>query len=183
MINIFAKILDPEKILDFQNLQYAEKLLLEDEVPAASMEMAKVNISSLGHFYCLFITGKFTTVMAWGNNGGNAPHDVGYCFLRGKMIDGSNTKPLFNDYIPLDLFLSPGRSKATFSTEFTTTDPPSSNLFYPQVFQYMFTVNSEIQFECKNDSNYMNKYWILFHGVRFPARQQDKRKKYISEGK
>jgi hypothetical protein len=179
MLNIFSKILDPEKILDVQNLQYTEKLLLEDEVPASSMEMAKVNISSLGHFYSLFLTGKFTTLKEVTDE---VPIvvDTAICYLRGKLIDGSNTKPLFNDYIPLDLFLSPGRTKSDLSAAFLT-DPVSNSLFYPQPFQYMFTVNSEIQFECKNDSNYKNKYWIVFHGVRFPARQTEKRRRFLTK--
>ena len=179
MINIFAKILDPDKILDFQNLQYTEKLLLEDEVPANSMEMGKTNISSLGHFYSLFITGKFTTTYDVPDE---SPVDGCYCYLRGKLIDGSNSKPLFNDYIPLDLFLSPGRTKDPVTTNFDSI-ACSNNLFYPQPFQYMFTVNSEIQFECKNDSNYRNKYWIVFHGIRFPAAQKTKRQNYIKQGK
>lgn len=181
MLNIFSKIIDCDKILDFQNLQYTEKLLIEDEVAANQMEMASVNVSSLGHFYSVFITGKFTTIVMTSDNG-NHPIDSGYCYLRGKLIDGSNSRPLFNSHIPLDLFLSPGRTKAPFSMGFLT-DPISNSLFYPQPFAYMFGVNSDIQFEVKNDSTWMNKYWMVFHGIRFPASQKDKRNKYVSQSK
>ncbi len=164
MLNIFAKEINPDKILKLQNLQYQEKLMLQDTVPAASQRMGTVNISSLGHFYCLYITCTYTTLVI----DQAAIVDNGIMYLRGKLIDGSNQRPLFNDYIPLDLYSTPGRVRSLVSTSIAT-DPISNNLFYPQPFQYMFTVNSEIMFDVKNDSDTTNKYTMVFHGLRFPV--------------
>lgn len=161
MVNIFAKKIDPKAILGLQNLQYQEKLLLSDNVPAGGQKMGSVNISSLGHFYCYFMTGHFETLY----DDAGATKDDGIVHLRSQMVDGSNMRPLFNDYIPLDLFLTPGRTKSADSTTFAT-DAVANNLFYPQQFQYMFTVNSEILFDTKNDGEVEMNYEIVFHGVR-----------------
>lgn len=172
MINIFKNLIDPERILSLQNKQYSEKLLLEDTVPAGTSKLGKVNVSSLGHFYCLFVTGHYTT-LADVEEPPSSIVDTGIDYLRGKLIDGSNQRQLFNDYIPLDLFLTPARVKSSLSVNYLT-DPVSNSLFYPQPFQYLFTVNSEIIFDVKNDSNTDNKYALLFHGIRFPAAQRVK---------
>ncbi len=164
MLNIFAKEINPDRILKLQNLQYQEKLILADSVPAGSQKMGTLNISSLGHFYCLYMTATFSTLVLSGGN----PVDNGIVYLRGKMIDGSNQRPLYNDYIPMDLWSTPGRARNINSTSLAT-DAVGNNLFYPQPFQYMFTVNSEIMFDVKNDSDAINYYNIVFHGVRFPV--------------
>lgn len=171
MFNLFADEIDPSRILRLQNLQYSEKLLLTDTVPAGGQQMGQVNISSLGDFFCLYMTGHFTTLAS----PAAAIVDTGVNYLRGKMIDASNQRPLFNDYVPLDLFLSPGRVKSALSTT-VLTDPASNQLFYPQPFQYQFTVNSQILFDVKNDSDEANTYEIVFHGVRFPANQRLRKK-------
>lgn len=176
MVNMFAKILEPLKIIKIQNIQYSEKLILTDTVPANQSLLGKIAISSLGNFLCQFITGHFETLLFTVPNGGGHIEDDGISHLRGKMVDGSNQRQLFNDYVPLDLFLSPGRIKSNSSVNFLT-DPPSNNLFYPQPFQYMFTVNSEILFDVKNDSNTPIKYELVFHGIRLPVASRERLKK------
>lgn len=163
MVNIFAKLIDPFSILKMQNRQYQEKLILEDTVPASSMKLGKISVSSLGHFYCQYFTGHFETLILDGVD----TEDDGVSHLRGKLSDGSNQRQLFNDYVPLDLFLTPGRTKSTDSIN-VLTDAESNNLFYPQIFQYMFTINSDILFEVKNDSDVPLDYAIVFHGIRVP---------------
>lgn len=167
MLNIFTREIDSEAILKMQNKQYSEKLLLSDTVPANSSKLGSVNVSSLGNFYCLYITGDFTTVY----DVESTVTDLGVMYLTGKLIDGSNQRQLFNDYIPLDLFLTPGRVKSANSAG-VATDAAANSLFYPQIFQYMFAVNSQILFDVKNSSNYANEYNLCFHGVRFPAAQK-----------
>lgn len=171
MVNMFAKILDPLKIIKMQNIQYSEKLILSDTVPANQSLLGKVAISSLGNFFCQFLTGHFETLRDV-----EGVLDDGVSHLRGKMVDGSNQRQLFNDYVPLDLFLSPGRIKSNKSGNWLT-DPVSNNLFYPQQFQYMFTVNSEILFDVKNDSNTEISYEILFHGIRLPIASRERLQK------
>lgn len=169
MVNLFAKIIDPQKILSIQNLQYSEKLLLEDTVPANTSKLGKVSISSLGHFYCQYFTGHFETLVLDGVD----ITDDGISHLRAKLSDGSNQRQLFNDYVPLDLFLTPGRVKSSNSVS-VSTDPVSNNLFYPQVFQYMFSINSDILFDVKNDSDTPIDYAIVFHGIRVPTARRTK---------
>lgn len=172
MNNLFSKILQPEKIAQMQNIQYSEKLLLTDNVPANTSKLGKVSISSLGAFMCLFITGHFETLQLVAL----AITDTGVSFLRGKLIDGSNQRQLFNDFIPLDLFLSPGRVKSSNSVN-VATDPVSNNLFYPLQFQYLFAENSEILFDVKNDSDTVLKYELVFHGIRLPVAPRERNAK------
>lgn len=170
MFNIFAKLLNPNKILGLQNAQYSEKLLLTDTVPAGQSKLGKVIISSLGNFFCQFLTGHFETLIF------DDPDiiDNGVDYLRGKMSDGSNQRQLFNTYIPLDLFLSPGHVRSALASNNLTTASISNPLFYPQPFMYMFAVNSEILFDVKNDSNKPLTYEIVFHGYRIPVQGQDR---------
>lgn len=168
MLNILKQLIDSNQVLKVQNCQYQEFILLEDIVPAGSQKLGSVNVSSLGHFYAHYIVGHYTTLA-----GAQAIVDTQCSYLRGKLIDGSNSRPLFNDYIPLDLLLTPGRIKSNASTTLAT-DPPSSTLFYPVRFEYIFPVNSQIQFDVKNDSDADNSYSIAFFGFRFPINQMAK---------
>lgn len=175
MINLFQKVIDPTHILKMQNLQYSEKILLEGSVNPSSEQLTSVAISSLGHFYCLYITGHFTTVID-----SDGPFDDGVSHLRAQLVDASNNRQLFNDYVPLDLFCTPGRVKDPKSGNVLTA-PPADGLFYPQVFQYMFTVNSYINLKVKNDSDQINSFALLFHGVRLPMAAEGKRKELQNE--
>jgi len=170
MVNLFSRVIIPEHILEMQNLQYSEKLLLEDSVPPGTEQLGQVNVSSLGHFYCWYITGAYTTLYL----DGELIKDNGVNYLRGQLVDGSTNRQLFNDYIPFDLIFTPGRRKSALSTT-VLTDPGGNNLFYPQVFQYMFSVNSQINFKVKNDSNTTNYYSVAFHGVRLPEQAISRR--------
>ena len=161
MMNIFKQRISPQAIMKIQNHQYQEKLLLEDTVPANSSKLGTLNVSSLGAFYCLYFTGSFETLF----DDAGAIKDDGVSHLRGKLIDGSNSRSLFNDYIPLDLFLTPGRVKSSLSTT-VLTDPVGNSLFYPQPFQYLFAINSDINFDVKNDSDTELTYSIVFNGIR-----------------
>lgn len=172
MFNVFSKLLHPKKILQMQNLQYQEKLLLSDTVPAGSSQMARLDISSLGHFFCDFMTGHFWTLAL----DQAAIIDTGVSYLRARMSDETGMRPLFNTHIPMDLFLSPGRTKSSSSTTLAD-DPEGNNLFYPQPFQYMFTVNSGIIMDVINDSDVDLLYEIAFHGIRLPEAARERYKK------
>jgi len=154
VVKPFSQRINPEAVFDIQNHQYSEKLLLADTVPANSTKLGKVNISNLGHFFCQFITGSFTTI------GTGAGVDSGISYLSGQMIDGAGQRKLFNDRIPLDLFLSPGRRKSNVA------GAAASGLFFPIEFEYCFTMNSDILFDVVNTSDQPNEYEIVFHGIR-----------------
>lgn len=160
-LNPFSRI-DGDAVLDVQKFQYTERLFLSQIVPAGEHAMGKVAVSNLGHFALAWMTGHFTTV--WG---AQAPADTGVVPIRAKLVDGTNQRTLFNDYIPLDLFLSPGRVRSAAAL---LNAEPSNNLFVPTEFYYVFPANSEIQLDLINDSDVDNKVEICFHGIRVKAR-------------
>lgn len=161
IVKPFSQAINPEKVFALQNQQYSERLLLADTVPANSTKLGKVNVSNLGHFFCMFVTGSYTTLY---DNAGN-PGDNGVVSLSGQLIDGAGQRKLFNDHIPLNLWLSPGRRK-DLSSAGVLTDPVGNNLFYPIELEYLFTANSDILLEVVNNSDNDNEYEICFHGIR-----------------
>ena len=184
MSRVFNKAFDVSQMLGLQVVQYSERLLLSAVVPANSSVMAKTTVSNLGHFYCLFLTGKFTTLKKIADPVlGNKLIDSGISYLRGLLTDGAGQKRLFNDYIPLDLLLSPGRCKADCDNAYqdlldVTVSPvrevalaaaKGESLFYPQEFEYLFPANTDILFDVKNASNADNTFEIMLHGVRILA--------------
>lgn len=155
--------IDPAVAFAVQNKQYAESLLLNDIVEPGTKKLGKVSISNLGHFLCQRITGSYTTIEANPEVPAEIT-DTGIVYLRGKLIDGSNQRALFNDYIPLNLFLSPGRTRSAETTQ--TPVPDDTGLFYPIELNYLFTINSDILLEVYNSSNVAQEYNIMFHGMR-----------------
>jgi hypothetical protein len=182
MIRVFTKKLDAGEMYRLQKYQYNEKLLMSAIVPANSSMYAKTSVSNLGHFLCLFITGRFTSLTSIVDPvKGTLIIDSGISYLRGQMTDGSGQKKLFNDYVPLGLLVSPGRSRSPLASNAfidvldTTVSPPreialaspkGESLFFPQEFEYLFSANSEIQMDVKNSSNYENSFELVFHGIR-----------------
>lgn len=158
MFSALLKRINAQKTLDLQNLQYSENLLMTDSVPPSTTRLGSVNVSNLGHFYCMFLTGSFETLAA-------GPTDDGIDHLRGKLIDGSDQRQLFNDYVPLSLLLTPGRRKSAHDL----TGANSNNLFYPTKFEYLFTANSDILLDVKNDSDFEIDYDIVFWGIRIKS--------------
>jgi len=160
MLDAFRRI-NIRDALDLENLQYTERLLLSGSIPASSNRLLTTSVSNLGHFACLWMTGHYTSLVS-----DDPATDTGVSYLRGKLIDGANERPLFNDYIPLDLWLSPGRVRDAAAL---TDAPVSNSLFYPTEFQYIFPANGEIQLDVWNDSDYANDLAVMFHGIRIKA--------------
>jgi len=172
-VRVFSQRLNLDALFRLQNVQYAEKLLMADTVPAGQSKIGKTAISNLGHFLCLQVTGKFQTVSAGGT--GVPPANIiddGINHLRGQLIDGAGNRKLFNDYIPLDLWLSPGRERDARATNAIAPDgaivtsPAPLPLFYPLEFEYLFSANSDILLDVKNDSDKDISYEIAWHGIR-----------------
>lgn len=161
IIKPFSQRINPVEAFDIQNTQYMERLLMRGTVPAGSTFPGSVAVSNLGHFFCLFVTGTFSTLAL----SAGVAVDTGISYLSGQLIDGAGQKKLFNDRIPLDLWLSPGRRKDALSTT-VLTDPVSNSLFFPIELQYLFTANSNILLDLVNTSDYANSFEICFHGIR-----------------
>lgn len=161
LVKPFSQKIDPEKVFDIQNHQYSERLLMSGSVGAGQTALGKVAVSNLGHFFCMFMTGTFSALAS----PAAAIVDTGLSYLSGQLIDGAGQRKLFNDRIPLDLLLSPGRRRDVNSTT-VLTDPIGNNLFYPLELEYLFTANSDILLEIVNTSDETNYYEICFHGIR-----------------
>jgi hypothetical protein len=180
---IFKAVENAAEMFKLQNQQYSDKLIIADTVPASSEKLSKTGVSNMGHFHCLQLTGHYETLSQV--TVCSTPHieDDGVNHLRGQLIDGAGQRKLFSDYIPLDLFLSPGRIKTGIATiaggaptavsnfllddsGYANAAAPADNLFYPFEFEYLFTANSDIILNVKNDSDVDIFYEIVFHGIR-----------------
>lgn len=160
MFKVFTKALNPEEMFRIQKQQYRECLLLQGVCVAGRETPLICHVSSLGHFYSLFITGSFTTLQL---DDGATDYAVNY--LRGQLVDGSNNTKLFNDYVPLNLWLTPGRVLSPLAVNIATAKSPDS-LFFPIELEYLWTVNGDIICNIKNDSDVDLTAKILFHGIR-----------------
>jgi hypothetical protein len=164
--------IDAGKIIELQRVQYETRLQIKGWIGPQTTQQLKVSIGNLGHFICYWMTGSFTTLQI-----GTPPNsliDRGINYLRAKMIDGTGQRELFEDYIPVDLWLSPGRVlpvPSLIPPPYTLPIPaglgaPSNNLFVPIEFNYLFQSNSEIILDTKNDSDGPNYLDVCFHGMR-----------------
>lgn len=162
----FAEMLDPVKLFAMQNKQYEERLVMTDTLTAGQTKQAFVDVSNLGHFLCLDITGTFSTLYSDG-----AIKDYGINYLSGQLSDGGGNRILFNDKIPFQLWLTPGRRRdAASTTLLVTPDPIGNNLFVPMELQYLFTSNTKILLDVYNASNTSNSFEICFRGIRIVTR-------------
>jgi len=161
MLNPYHQAIDIKSILAIQNHQYQEVLYLEQMVEAGSQVDAAIQVTSLGHFMLLSMTGSFTTLIDDGQ--GSATDDgINQVFLQ--LLDGSNQRPLFNDFVAANLFLSPGRVQFL-----SGVGDPSDQLFLEYPFIYTFPMNGQILMRIRNTSDWTNKVKVMFKGIRIFA--------------
>lgn len=183
-ITTTKKKLNTAELFAQQNAEYEDKILLSDTVPANSQKMGTVSISTLGDFKCYQVAGHFEThKIITLTDTTPITIDDGMNHLRGQLEDSCGNRKLMNDFIPLNLWLTPGRViKIThepvnaFSDALDSGLPPyaikavrasaSNNLFYCVPFKYLFSANSNIMFNVINDSNAPISYELLFFGTR-----------------
>lgn len=167
MIRVFSKI-QAQTLFASQKTQYTEVLRLSGTVAANAGQLSRVAVSNLGHFLVTKITGSFTTL----TDVAATILDDGVDHLRAQLIDGAGQRKLFNDFIPLSLFLSPGRRRDNAAANafapagLVPESPAGNSLFYPVEFEYLFSANSEILLDLRNDSPAANRFDIAFHGIR-----------------
>ncbi|MFA5211972.1 MAG: hypothetical protein WC406_01420 [Methanoregula sp.] len=167
-LNPFSMLLSAENLQDLQRRQYRECLIMRDLVPAGGQHDGIIAVSSYGNFLCMAITGRYETLS---NPGGAGIVDDGVCYLSGQLRDGSGGRPMFDQRIPFDLLLSPGRRKSALSTTLLA-DPSAPPLFYPLEFMYLFPANNNIVMDAQNDSDTDLRYEICFHGIRIAQQFQ-----------
>lgn len=155
-MNILLNRINTAQAFAVQNVQNQEGLYLADTVPANSQKLARKAVSNLGHFQVREIKCSYTTVAA-------GPADTGIDYLRAKLIDGASMKSLFDDFIPFHLWAVPGRRRSLVGGG-AGGESFQAQIVFP--WEYMFTVNSDILLDVKNDSAVANSYSVLFIGVR-----------------
>jgi hypothetical protein len=158
-MSIFKKI-DLDGILAIQKRQFSDKVYLAGLIPASSSLLIKAHITG-GHFLSEKITGQYETLTLV--NG--VIVDDGICHLRGLLKDEGMNRQLYSDYLPLSLILTPGRMKSLRSTTLAS-DFVGSQVFWPDNFKYLFTDNTDISMDIKNDSTVDIKVEMCFHGTR-----------------
>lgn len=172
MVNLLSHEISVGKLKDLQTRQHFNVLKAEGTVPALAaggLLNISLNVSNEGDFFCQDITGSFTSLIA-----GAAPppsNDDGVNHLRAKIRDAGSGTDLFDDYVPLDLFLSPGRTRAAgvVTAPGALTVEASNPLFVPKRFVYVFRANTNIQIEVKNDADYANSFVMAFWGIRIKS--------------
>ncbi len=182
MIQVLSAKLSSASRFALQSEQYSEKIPLSDTIPAGTTKLCKTNVSTLGHFLCTRITGHYETLGKYNTTTGAVDDtgsiiDDGICHLRAVLQDGAGQRIMFSDYAPLDLFLSPGRTRSNSATNNLITQSNigaatgAPALFFPDEFEYLFSANSDILFSVKNDSNADCKIDLVFHGVRILSKR------------
>jgi hypothetical protein len=181
-MNIVQKRFNASMDFELQRSQYSEKIPLSGIVPAgASGFPLKSNVSNLGHFKCLRITGRYETLGKYNVTTGAVDASGSICddginHIRASLQDSAGQRIMFSDYVPLDLFLSPGRMRSVSAvnnllkvTNIERCDA-APQLFFPDEYIYTFQANSDILLYCKNDSNADISVDLTFHGVRLLTR-------------
>ena len=169
MLNVYHEPIDVHRILELQQTQYQNGLYFEEEIPASGQVDGSVNVTSLGHYMLLGITGSFTTLI---DDGQGAPVDNGVNPIFFQLVDGSNQRTLFDDFAAAPLILSPGRVKGTLAP--VTAADRSGQLYLEFPWCYTFPMNSQILVKVKNESDWPNTLRLFFHGIRiFPRNRQN----------
>jgi hypothetical protein len=182
MLKIFDKAFDVANATAMQskqcrNLFYGEVIV--PDAPSGGQAVIDINVDNgigacglqySGHFSSLALADTGTDII-----------DDGICHVRGKLFDKSTDKPLFNDFIPLNLLFSPGRilvpaigaaPVVNYLIPFVgalITYPaaqPSQGLFEPREFTYLWRPGSSIYMELKNDSTAPNLVSIAVDIIR-----------------
>jgi hypothetical protein len=120
-------------------------------------------VTSVGNFMLMSMTGSYTTKVA-----DDPVDDDGICRIFIQLLDGSNQRPLFDDFIAANLFLSPGRVRGVAGV-----GDASDQLFLEYPFVYTFPINGQILVRIRNTSDFANIVRVMFKGIRiFAANRQ-----------
>jgi len=166
---MIPKKIPVDQIKDLQIKQYFNAIIVSGTVPKSTLGgtlTAKLNLTSSGDFLSNDVTGKYTTLVM----DDESIVDDGTNHLSCRITDSRN-KELFDDFIPLDLFLTPGRVRTlgVLVDAAGGVPNPSSQMFFPKKFSHLFSANNDIIFEFKNDSDAENTFNIAFFGERIKS--------------
>ncbi|MGB7569595.1 MAG: hypothetical protein WBM07_17155 [Chitinivibrionales bacterium] len=171
-MNILSTKLSNYALKESKKGQHREGIILQGEVPASTdggVFSAKVNVGTVGAIVTMRMAGTFTTLDLISGH----VIDDGVCHLRAQLVDTDGNLNLYNDFVPLNVLLSPGRRKDTRAennvlavADVADTAGPAFGLYEGQEFTHPFTVNSDILINLKNDALYANSFEIYFDVIR-----------------
>jgi len=143
--------------LGLRQLEWLFVIPLQLTIPATGGADISIDIKRDAHFECFFITGDFTT-----RNVAGADDGVNHVAIR--ISDGSNDLKLMENFVPANLFLSPGRTLFP-----GVAGNPTNQLFYPFPFYHIFPANGSIIVESTNNAATSNILNLLFWGKKLRA--------------
>lgn len=168
-MNVLRMKLSNAKLKEAKVGQHREGILLSGTIAAGQPDTAKVEVGSAGAIVTMRMSGMFTTLDLVGGH----VIDDGICHIRGQLFDTDKNTALFNDFVPLSLFLSPGRIKDKAAENYkldvalvANRADPGGFLYEMQEFTHPFTVGAYIKMDVKNDAAYANKFYIYFDVIR-----------------
>jgi len=147
---------DVSRKLGIRTLEWLFAIPLQLQIPASGGADISIDIKRDAHFECYFLTGSFTTLT------GGADDGVNHVSIR--ISDGSNDLKLMENFIPANLFLSPGRTLSS-----GIAGNPTNQLFYPFPFYHIFPANGSIIVEGANNGTTQNVLNLLFWGKKLRA--------------
>jgi hypothetical protein len=150
------KDLSIDQLLEGHKEKYQFFYYSSGAVPAAGQQTFNVAISADAHFLCTYITGDCTSLA------GGAGADGGQILTSCQIFDNGRNLNLFDAAIPLNLFLSPGRTRSS-----GVAGDPSIGLFFPIEFNYLFFASSTIRLVMTNAAADINTYRMCFHGYKY----------------
>lgn len=121
-------------------------------IPAGGNGTGTVSIGDDGNFQSYYLGGQFTTLTAEDTDGGA-------CQISVKIFDNGLKWEIFDNLMPLSLYCSPGRQRAS-----GVAGDPSNPLFEPVEFPYKFIAGSTIRVDFANAAQYANEFWLIWYG-------------------
>ena len=140
--------------LEEMNWRRLQWLSFSFAIPANSNGTDTVLISDDGNFQSYYLGGQFTSLTA-------ADTDGGACLITVQLHDNGRNYDIFDNLLPMSLFCSPGRQRAS-----GVAGDPSNPLFEPVEFPYKFLAGTSIRVDFANAAAYANTFWLVWYGMR-----------------
>ena len=143
---------NPVKMIDRAVYRKLKWLSWSKAIAANSNGSQALTLSDDAHFLCRYLGGEFTSLTAESTDGGANGISI-------KLTDNGKSYPMFDNLIPVSIFLTPGRARSS-----GIAGDPSNPLFSPIEFYHPFSAGTSIQIEYANALAYENTLTLVFYG-------------------